>query len=410
MSGLTAARRLSDAGYEVVVLEARDRIGGRIHTVDDLGVPIDLGAAWIHGSGGSPLTAVAKEIDARTVKTNYDSQILYSRDGEVSDAADARGERGWARIENSIYDLQNDAGNDESIADGIAQAGEQRLAREPTTAWNMASALEDDYAADPNELSLAWYGADKALPGPDLILPEGYLPLLRHVAGNADVRLGQPVTSVEHAGDGVAVHTDQGTLQADWGIVTLPLGVLQNGDVAFDPPLPARKRAAINRLGMGVLDKVIVKFADPFWPRDTHGFGYVGAQQPVTEAFNGLLFTGEAILVGFRGGRLARRSESLSDGDAVSQFVDELSSAYATDVPEPEGAIVTRWAREPFTRGSYSYIAAGSTPADMRALAAPVGKRLLFAGEATSPSYFGTVAGAYWTGEREARRLQQLDA
>jgi polyamine oxidase len=392
-----------------VVLEARDRIGGRIHTVDDLGVPIDLGASWIHGSGGSPLTQVAKQIGARTFKTNYDSLILYARDGEVSDAAAARGDRGWARIEGNIYDLQNDAGNDESVADGIAQAGERRLAREPTTAWNMASALEDDYAADPDELSLAWYGADKALPGPDLILAEGYLPLLRHVAGDADVRLGHAVTAIEHAADGVAVHTDQGTLEADWGIVTVPLGVLQNGDVAFDPPLPARKRAAIKRLGMGVLDKVIVKFAEPFWPRDVHGFGFVGPQR-VTEAFNGLLFTGEAILIGFRGGRLARKSESLSDADTVAQFVAELSSAFGTDVPQPEGALVTRWAREPFTRGSYSYIAAGSTPADMRALGAPVGKRLLFAGEATSPSYFGTVAGAYWTGEREARRLQHLDA
>jgi polyamine oxidase len=410
IAGLTAARRLSDAQYQVVVLEARDRIGGRIHTVDDLGVPIDLGGSWIHGSRGNPLTRLAREIGARTVRTNYDSLSLYSSAGEVSDRDAARGERGWARIEGSIYDQQNDAGNDESVADGIANAGERRLAREPTTAWNMASSLEDDYAADPGELSLAWYGADKALPGPDLLMADGYLPLVRHVAGSVDVRLGNRVTLVEHAADGVAVHTDQGTLEADWGIVTLPLGVLQNEDVAFDPPLPKRKRTAINRLGMGLLDKVIVEFAEPFWPKDVQSFGFVGPSQPVTEAFNGLRFTGKPILVGFRGGRNARRREALSDAEDVAAVVSALSSAFGADVPQPSGALVTRWARDPFARGSYSYIAAGSTPADMRALGAPAGKRLLFAGEATNPDYFGTVHGAYWTGEREARRLQQLDA
>jgi polyamine oxidase len=409
IAGLTAARRLSDADYQVVVLEARDRIGGRIHTVDDLGVPIDLGAAWIHGSGGNPLTRVARESGARTVKTNYDSLYLYSRDGEVSDRDALRGERGWAQIQRSIYDQQNDASNAESVTDGIANAGEGRLAREPTTAWNLAGDIQDDYATDADALSLAWYGADKALPGPDLILPQGYLPLVRQVAGSADVRLSNRVTLVEHAADGVTVHTDQGMLDADWSIVTLPLGVLQNEDVKFDPPLPRRKRAAIDRLGMGLLDKVIVKFAEPFWPKAVHSFGFVGPQ-PVTEAFNGLLWTGEPILVGFRGGRRAREHEATSDADAVAEFVASLSGAFGVDVPEPEGALVTRWAREPFTRGSYSYIAAGSTPADMRALGAPVGKRLLFAGEATNPGYFGTVAGAFWTGEREARRLQDLDA
>jgi hypothetical protein len=353
---------------------------------------------------------VAREIGASTVPTNYDSLYLYSRAGEVSDADAARGERGWAQIQRGIYAQQDNAGNSESVADGIANAGQRRLAREPTTAWALASDLEDDYAADPSQLSLAWYGSDKASPGPDLILPQGYLPLVRHVAGDADVRLSNRVTLVEHAADGVAVHTDQGTLEADWGIVTLPLGVLQHGDVAFDPPLPKRKRAAINRLGMGLLDKVILQFPEAFWPKNVHTFGFVGASQPVTEAYNGLLFTGKPILVGFRGGHMARQREALSDSTDVAAAVDMLSAAFGANVPQPTGALVTRWARDPFARGSYSYVAAGSTPADMQALGAPVGKRLLFAGEATNPDYFGTVAGAYWTGEREARRLQRLDA
>ena len=353
-AGLTAARRLMDADYEVVVLEARDRIGGRIHTVDTLGVPIDLGGAWIHGSGGSPLTAVAREIGAETVVTDYNSLILYGADGEVPDPLAARGEAGWNRIEGELFDLQNDAGNDQTVADGIVDAGEEKTARDPVVAWNIDSTFGDDYAADPDEVSLAYYGSDKSLPGPDLLLKEGYLPLLRHIAGDADVRLGRRVTLIEHAADGVVVHTDQGTLEADWAIVTVPLGVLQNEDVEFDPPLPAGKRAAIDRLGMGTLDKVV--------------------PQPVTEAFNGQMFTDQPILVAFRGAQRARDHESQTDDETVAEVVDALSTAFGVDVPDPDGALVTRWARDPFARGSYSYLAAGSSPDDMKALAAPVGE------------------------------------
>jgi monoamine oxidase len=104
-------------------------------------------------------------------------------------------------------------------------------------------------------------------------------------------------------------------------------------------------------------------------------------------------------LVGLRGGSEAREREALSDQDAVAQVVAALNA------PNPSGSLVTRWAEDPFARGSYSFVAVGSSPDDMETLGEPVGERLLFAGEATNPEFFATVHGAYQSGVREADRI-----
>ena len=123
---------------------------------------------------------------------------------------------------------------------------------------------------------------------------------------------------------------------------------------------------------------MVLKFDQPFWP-DTDVIGLVGGDQPVSMLINGETFADAPLLVGFRGGRDAREREALSDEEAVAQVVTALNA------PNPTGALVTRWAADPFARGSYSFVAVGSSPDDMNALAEPVNERLAFAGEATVP-------------------------
>ena len=188
-------------------------------------------------------------------------------------------------------------------------------------------------------------------------------------------------------------------MTADRVIVTVPLGVLKAGTITFDPPLGESKRAAIARLGFGVLDKVVLAFSEPFWPQSPDVVGLVGAQQPLPILVNGLSFGAGPLLVGLRGGAAARSRESLSD----QQSVDEVRAAL--DAPAPTGALVTRWAADRYARGSYSYLAVGASPADQRALAEPATERVLFAGEATEPEHFATVHGAYLSGVREAQRI-----
>jgi monoamine oxidase len=395
-SGLAAARRLADAGVRVTVLEARDRIGGRTRTDTSLGVPIDIGASWIHGTEDNPLTKLAQDVGAKTVPTDFEDFVLIENHQKVDPKAAAALVPGWHRIIEKLDELSTDAPATESLADGLVGIADLD---DPLVAWNVTSRTSGDYAADPDQLSLRWLGSEGQFKGPDVILPGGYTQLSQHLAKGLDIQLGTVVTRISHGGAQVRLDTSQGTVTADRVIVTVPLGVLKTGTIAFDPPLPDAKLHAIEKLGFGLLNKVVVAFDKPFWPESTPMIGLVGNNQPVTDLLNGLVFGDKPLLVGLRGGQAAWSRESLSDQDAVAELIT------AIDAPTPTGSIVTRWGTDQYARGSYSFIAVGSSPDDMHALGEPVGERLLFAGEATNPEWFGTVHGAYLSGLREADRV-----
>lgn len=396
MAGLAAAHRLADAGVKVTVLEARERIGGRMWTDTSLGVPIDLGAAWIHGTDGNPLVELAADAGAETVETDFEDVVVYDGQRVVDDAAVQAAFAAWDEITVRLQALSENAGDDVPLADGLAEVADLD---DPVMAWVVRSAVVSEYAADPDQLSLAWFGQEGEFGGPNLILPSGYAQLAQYLAHGLDIRTGTEVTRIADDGAGVQVDTSRGQVSADRVIVTVPLGVLKAGTIAFDPPLPDAKRNAIERLGFGLLNKVVLAFEEPFWAESRDMFGLVGAEQPVGDVLNGLTFADSPVLVGIRGGAAARSRESLSDEDAVAEVVAALAA------PEPTGALVTRWASDPHARGSYSFLAVGSSPADLRALAEPASERLLFAGEATHDEFFATVHGAYMSGIREADRI-----
>ncbi len=396
MAGLAAARRLADEGVRITVLEARERIGGRVRTDATLGVPIDLGAAWIHGTDGNPLVGLAAEAGAETVPMDFNDVRLLDADGPVDAEAVEAALVFCATAIERMEALSGDADDTASLADvlpGVADLDDALIA------WAVRSIVVTDYAADPAQLSLAWFGYGGEFAGPNLIFPGGYAQLVRHLARGLTVRLGTEVTRIAYDSAQVHVATSLGPVVADRVIVTVPLGVLKAEAIEFDPPLPGAKRAAIERLGFGLVNKVVLKFDEPFWPESSSMFGLVGEGLPVNDLVNGLVFAGVPLLVGLRGGDAARTREALSDRDAVAEVVAALGA------PEPTGAVITRWAADPYARGSYSFLAVGSSPDDQRALAAPVGERLMFAGEATDPEFSATVHGAYLSGVREARRI-----
>ena len=401
VSGLAAARRLADAGVEVTVVEARTRIGGRTWTDTSLGLPIDLGGAWIHGSEGNPLTDLAEQAGARTVETNFEDTIVLDNGSVVDGAAvDAIG-REWTRIMNDVASMTEDASPDASLADALVDTGADL--NNPLMQWLVAGAIGSEYAADPDELSLRWFGNEGEFEGPDLILPGGYRQIVDHLARDLTITLDAEVTRIAHNDSGVTVETAKEIFEADRVIVTVPLGVLKANTIVFDPPLPEAKRLAIQRLGFGLLDKVVLKFDEPFWTEQfdmrSDMLGIAGRDQPVSDLVNSLRFTDVPLLIGLRGGANALAREADSDDVTVSQVVAALRA------PEPSGVLVTRWAADPFARGSYSFLAVGSSPDDQEALAEPVADRLSFAGEATHSEYFATVHGAYLSGMREADRI-----
>lgn len=398
MAGLAAARDLTDAGIAVTVVEARDRIGGRMWTDTSLGFPIDLGAAWIHGTDGNPLVALANHAGATTAETDWDDVVVFDGRTEVDGAALDRAADAWAAALQKVGSLSEDAAPDASVGGALARVSD---VRDPLTGWQVATDIAAEYAADPDDLSLRWFGTEGEFDGPDLILPQGYRQVATHLADGLNVQLGTTVTRIVDDGVGVRLDTSRGALTADRVIVTVPLGVLKAGTITFDPPLPEPKTAAITRLGFGVLDKVVLRFDEPFWPQSPDVIGLAGPDAPLPVLVNGLSFGAGAVLVGLRGGDAARRGEALSDQQSVEQVRSALGA------PAPTGSLVTRWAADPHARGSYSYLAVGSSPADQDALAEPASERVLFAGEATFAEHFATVHGAYLSGRREAQRILQ---
>lgn len=396
MAGLAASRRLANAGVSVTVLEARNRIGGRTWTDTSLGVPIDLGAAWLHGTDGNPVMELAAEIGARTVETDFESVALLDGGSWVDAASTAAALSTCHNAVEEMYLATENVASDASVADALPDVLDRD---DPLMQWCIASTIAAEYAADPNELSLRWFGHEGELDGPDLILPGGYGQLVDHLARGVAIELDTVVNRIAHGGAEALIETSQGILVADRVIVTVPLGVLKAGTIVFDPPLPEPKRLAIERLGFGVLDKVVLAYDDPFWPQEPDVFGIVGEDQPVCDLVNGLRFAARPLLVGLRGGANARARERDSDERTVREVTRVLGG------PEPAGALVTRWAADEYARGSYSFLAVGSSPNDQRALAEPVGERLAFAGEATHEEFSATVHGAYLSGVREARRI-----
>lgn len=274
--------------------------------------------------------------------------------------------------------------------------------------WFMAD-IEVDYAADLEELSIQAFNTDDGFGGGDALFPGGYDQIVRGLARGLDIRLNTVVQRAMYGDDGVRVATDSGEFSADYAVVTVPLGVLKAGAIAFAPALPERKQTAIRNMAMGVLNKVALAFPRAFWPTEDDFINYIGARPGEWPEFVNLAhYTGDPVLIALTGGRFARSLEPRTDAEIASDATRVLRTLFKTTVPELTGVIVTRWMRDSFAHGSYSHLPVGATVDDYTALARPVVDRLFFAGEATISDYPATVHGAFLSGTRTAKRIAAL--
>lgn len=413
MAGLAAARQLADKGHTVTLLEARERSGGRVWTDRSLGLALDLGASWIHGAGDSVLTTLARRYNAATVVTDYEAHQIYDYNGRSLTTAE------WSEMDATFADLMaqleelgETLDHDISIQQGldrILQGESLSELEQRQLNYLLNTIIEHEFAADVAQLSL-WYGDEgDELVGDDLIFPDGYDQLTNGLADGLNIRLGHVVQQINYTDDSVTIITSGGSFTADCALITLPLGVLQQGDVKFDPPLPPRKQQAIDRLGMGLLNKLYLRFDQPFWDTDPHLLGYMSSRKGEWgEWLNLYPLLGQPVLLAFNAGEYGRFSETLSDTQLIEAAMRVLQTIYGPDIPPPTDYLATRWATDPYAYGSYSYLPTGATPDDRTALAQPVNQTLFFAGEATSVNSPATVHGAYLSGVRAAREIERL--
>lgn len=410
LAGLAAAKALKALGQEVLVLEARDRLGGRIWTSQQWpGVPLDLGASWIHGVRGNPLSGLADGLRAQRLVTHYDKAIGYNAQGRaLSDAESARLEQIKKQVQRALRQAQQ-RGKDVSLREAVQAWGPLRdLSAQDRTLLNfvLSSAYEQEYAGSAESLSAHWFDSAEAFGGEDALFAQGFGVITAHLAAGLDVRLSQAVKAIEWSQAEVRVSTDSAQFVADRVLVTLPLGVLKNGSVRFLPDLPSNKRQAVAKLGMGVLNKCYLRFKHAFWPGDVDWLEHIPAQHGRwTEWVSFKRVADQPVLLGFNAADFGRDIEAWSDEQTVASAMDSLRSMFGAGIPEPVGHQITRWASDPFAGGSYSYNALGSHPEMRDALAAPVEGRLFFAGEASHTQHFATAHGAYLSGLRAAQQM-----
>jgi monoamine oxidase len=333
MAGLAAARALGDH-YRVVVVEGRDRIGGRVWTSRELGAPLDLGASWIHGAErANPIANLAKRFGIVTKPTDWDNNVLYGPNGgEISDRAQNRISREFASVVADASAERKGRNDDIPLGDALARAVATRSSdpnRRRDLEYAIGFNIEHDYAADVSQLSLLHWDDDEEIAGADRLFPGGYEQIAQRLAKKLDIRLGHLVERVEYSGAGVTVTTDHGPVTGDDVVVTLPVGVLQHDAVEFAPPLPDDKRQAIGRLGMGLLDKCYLRFPRVFWDRDVDVINYISPEKGRwAEWINIAKYTGEPILLGFNAATYARELEGMSDADVVASALNVLRTIY----------------------------------------------------------------------------------
>lgn len=417
IAGLAAAKKLREAGRNVLVLEARDRLGGRIYTNTHWrGPAMDVGASWIHGGGAAnPVRQLADKIGARLTSTDEDKAEAYNGEGgELSDADSRKLESIRAHISAAVEDRES-ARQDRSLKDMVYKA--LAYARRSNTDQRLIdfvlnTTYEHEYGGTADKLSANWFDSGEAYQGEEMLFLDGYQVLINHLASGLNIRLQHEVTAISYQEqDGVTVQTSQGPVSGQYAVITLPLGVLQSGRVAFSPALPQSKRSAIAGLGVGVLNKCCLLFPHTFWNHDMDWITNLPKQGQAGQWSEWVSFarpTGQPVLMGFNAADFGRKIERWDDASIVQSAMDALRAMYGQDIPKPTDALITRWATDPYAQGAYSCHVLGSHPDQRDDLARHVQGRLFFAGEATERRHYQTVHGAYQSGLRAATEVLRM--
>lgn len=383
IAGLSAAWHLQQRGIGVIILEARDRLGGRIHTSDRwLDLPVDLGASWIHGIEGNPIEHLARQYELATTVTDYDSIALFDCEGKRVT------EFNWDKYAKILRRAVKTA-RKHWHQDGCLQTAlDEILAKKALSKIELRqlnylinTEIEHEYGADISELSVFNWDRDREFKGDDVFFPDGYARVIEILARGLDIRLKHQVNKISYNSQRVTVSTEQGEFNADKVIVTLPLGILKNQTVTFSPPLPSPKREAIALLGFGSLNKTYLRFSQSFWTDDTDLIGYIGDRQGEWMEFvNIYKYSGVPTLLGYNAGRYGSKIEAWSDERIVASMMRVLRTIYGESIPEPQDYQITRWLSDHYACGSYSFMTPGSSGKTIKDLAEPVDNCLFFAG------------------------------
>ncbi|XP_066164714.1 LOW QUALITY PROTEIN: polyamine oxidase 1-like [Oryza sativa Japonica Group] len=440
ISGISAGKRLSEAGItDVLILEATDHVGGRMHKQNFAGINVEIGANWVEGVNGEKMNPIWPIVNStlklRNFRSDYDylSQNVYKEDGGVYDEAQAQ------KIIDRAHEVNE---NGEKLSATLPPSGRDdmsiltmqrlndHLPNGPSSPVDMVVdyyLYDYEYAEPPRVTSL-----QNAVPqrtfsdfGDDVYFvadKRGYESVVHYLAGqylNTDdsgnvadprLQLNKVVREISYSSSGVTVKTEDGSVyQADYVMVSASLGVLQSDLIQFKPQLPKWKILAIYEFDMAVYTKIFVKFPKRFWPEgEGREFflyastrrGYYGIWQEFEKQYpdsNVLLVTVTD--------KESRRIEQQSDNQTKAEIMEVLRNMFPDqDVPDATDILVPRWWSNRFYKGTFSNWPIGVNRYEYDQLRAPI-ERVYFTGEHTSEYYNGYVHGGYLAGIDSAEIL-----
>ncbi len=405
ISGLAAAKCLQEKGFKVIVLEAQDRVGGRLRTDRSLGVPFDEGASWIHGIRRNPITDLAKDAGMVTFETLDESQKSYDIGGVL------RNSELYQNTEDEFYrvikNMMKNGKANESFETVFNQLYPEK-SNDRLWKFLLSTFLTFD-TGDLDKLSSLLYYEGEEYGGVEVIATNGYDNIPIFLAKGLDVRLNQKVSKIDYTSEKVKVQHNNGILSADFVLVTVPLGVLKAQVIDFEPALPNIKQTAIQKVGMSCVNKFFLIWETAFWD----DVQYITYTPEIPDKFNYFVnikkfSPNHNALMTFAYADFARKTESMTDELVIAEIMVHLRDIYGKNIPNPTKMLRTKWQSNVNAFGAYSYTAISTEMQHFDDLAAEVNNKLFFAGEHTEKDYFSTAHGAYLSGRREAEKIVDL--
>ena len=413
MAGLTAAKLLHKSGFDVLVLEAKPYIGGRTYTKKINGKNIDTGATWIHMFKGNPMTKIAKAYGFKMVKDDYEPFAAWDEQtGKFVENLAHYYELAEKTWDGAIKFFKKKRGN-KTVADfleGYFLKQNWSEKEQYYVPFIFRIMIETDYAGELEEVSLVdeyFLDTFKDKGGEDAILIGGYKMILDKIKKGLSIQLETVVETIDYRKNIIKIKTNKGNFECDKVIFTASLGVLKSEVIRFRPKLPKAKRKAIQSLGFGSLEKIVLTFEERFWNDSKFIFN-------LNENKNGLVFpsisdftneVGCPTLGIYYSAKYAKWLMQHSDEEILKKILNTLEKMFNQKNLEPTDYHISRWTTDPHFNGGYSFSNSDDTLKDIRVLGKPVDGRLFFAGEATSVEGQGYTHGALMSGIREAIRL-----
>ncbi len=413
ISGLACAQALKNAGKNVVVLEAKERIGGRLHSINYEDETFDLGASWIHGIDNNPIWEIAQNNEIETAIFNYIGSDFFHENGQVFTAQEKQKFVEYIQcIEKLFLESKQDSAQN-ALIEILDNLETNSLSFSANQLKELLYSYFEKFANDPfatelNQLSTQFQKYEGYFEGDEVIFPQGYSQILNALCKDIAIKTNVKVSQIILENNTVKIIDAHNTeYLASKVVVSVPLGVLKKDLIKFVPELPKQHQNAISEMGFGSFNKVFFELEDSLnleANSDSNSFYYW---------VNGTWFNildlskiyNKPIYLMLFGGAQSEFIDRATDVDVWDFIYKNLNTSLINLPIKPKRIFITRWGADEFNYGSFSFPAIGHSESLVATLNEPVEDRIFFTGEHCSLEYAGTVHGAYLNGLETAEKI-----